>query len=167
MSLTMVPFTLLLSLALVLILLLSAPTIIPVSASLSTTTASSTASSSSSTTASLYQKNDKDLHRNLNLDHSSIKRNIQLLPYTRGGANTNTVTNTVTNTNTVRAKTIATPRRSTTTNVHKPPQIIKKINPHYAVLYGMVLALNAGFMNGITLSGLLSTSSSSSSETSC
>ena len=35
--------------------------------------------------------------------------------------------------------------------------IIKTINPHYAVLHGMILSFNSGLINGITLSGVLST----------
>lgn len=38
-----------------------------------------------------------------------------------------------------------------------PLSTVKKINPHFAVLYGMILAFNSGLTNGITLSGLLST----------
>lgn len=34
--------------------------------------------------------------------------------------------------------------------------LTKKINPHFACLYGMALALNAGYINGICLSGILS-----------
>ena len=33
---------------------------------------------------------------------------------------------------------------------------IKKINPHVAILYGMILAFNSGLINGVTLSGILS-----------
>lgn len=33
---------------------------------------------------------------------------------------------------------------------------IKKINPHVAILYGMILAFNSGLINGVTLTGILS-----------
>lgn len=46
---------------------------------------------------------------------------------------------------------------SSSSSSSAPLSTTKKINPHFAVLYGMVLAFNSGLINGITLSGILST----------
>jgi len=85
--------------------------------------------------------------RNHNHNHNSL---IHIL---RGGAATRNTPTTASN------------RRSTKTTAQPPVPgaYVKKINPHFAVLYGMILAFNSGLMNGVTLSGILSTTKQPSS----
>ncbi len=110
---------------------------------------------SKSTFPSYYNKNininnlhNSDTHHDYNKITTSIATSNIITHISRCGADKNGIpTNT----------------KITTTNTESllspppPPALIKKINPHYAVLYGMILAFNSGILNGVTLSGILST----------
>jgi uncharacterized membrane protein YoaK (UPF0700 family) len=106
----------------------------PSASSSSTTTSTSTTTTTTSTAAAFHRRQSRSI-----------------LDIPRSGATPRT------NSNHKKVEKSTSVSSSTAEIPPAPLSPIKKINPHFAVLYGMILAFNSGLLNGVTLSGVLST----------